>query len=285
MLKMPPEPKWLSARVAGRPVGVDRKANALLGYVVAQEGPFKSDGRGEFDEAALREIVRLGNAAPGGLKSRFTHPDMSSDGLGKFLGRARDFSLSTVRDARTGKEVKAVRADLHFDASAAATPSGDLAGYVLTLAESDPDALSSSLVLCPDEEFRLNPDGTRAKGPGGEPLPPLWRPKVLHASDLVDSGDAVDGLLSASLSADGLPLSQLWRGAQLLDTVFVGQARSVVEARCLAYLGRYLERKFGPPASPVPTPRLDALRLRLDAVDLAARTLGGPTRGDARQTD
>src|SRR6478736_2517606 len=93
----PAEPHWLYARAAGRATGVDRGTGAgvLRGYVVAQEGDFKSEGRGAFDRAALAEVVRLGNAARGGLKSHFTHADMSSDGLGKLLGRTRDFGLGT----------------------------------------------------------------------------------------------------------------------------------------------------------------------------------------------
>lgn len=268
MRTMPVQPEYLRASFTGRAVKVDRDAGALRGYVAAQQGPFKSDGRGEFDEPALKEIVRLGNAARGGLKSRFTHPDMSSDGLGKFLGRARDFSLGTALDARTGKTVKAVRADLHFDASAFDTPHGNLADYVMRLAESDPDAISSSLVLRVDEEFRLKKDGTPQTDDDGEILPPLWRPKALHASDIVDTGDAVDGLLSAQLSTDALPLSELWAGAEMLDRVFAGQSREVVEARCREYLARYLDRKF-PAPEPVPTPKLDALASRLAA--MAAR--------------
>jgi hypothetical protein len=51
---MPVEPQWLSARPRAAPVGVDREAKVIRGYVVAQEGPFKSAGRGEFDTAALK---------------------------------------------------------------------------------------------------------------------------------------------------------------------------------------------------------------------------------------
>ncbi len=276
----PAEPDYLRVNYQGRPIGVDREAGVLRGYVVAQEGPFKSEGRGEFDEQALRQIAKMGNAAGKGLKSRFTHPDMSGDGLGKFLGRSRDFSVGTATNA-AGKTVKAVRADLHFDESAYDTPSGNLAEYVMKLAESDPDALSSSLVIKPEEEYRLNPDGTRQCNPEGEPLPPLWRPKELHASDLVDTGDAVDGLLSAQLNTDGLPLSQLWKGAQLLDQITAGQPRDVVESRMQEYLGRYLDRRYGgaPPTVPdevvavvqAATPKLDARRERLEEMARRAK--------------
>lgn len=282
---MPARPEYLRATVVGRPVGVDREARVLRGYVVAQLGEFKSAGRGRFDQESLTQIVNLTNAKPAGLKSRFTHPGMSDDGLGKFLGRARGAYLGTATDARTGQPVPAVRADLHFDPSASKTPSGDLAGYIMSLAESDPDAMSSSIVVKPD---RFVPDkhGKLVKladdDEGPPDVTPLWRPRELHASDIVDQGDAVDGLLSAGIDVDGLPLSELWRGAQMLDAVFAGQSREVVAARCEEFLRKYLDRRFGdeehtpiPPApvAPEPTPKLDATRLKLDEMDLYLRRL------------
>ncbi len=269
----PAEPHYLRATFQGRAIGVDRTGSGCLrGYVVAQEGVFK-DRRGEFDTKALQMIADQGNAAPKGLKSRFTHPDMSGDGLGKFLGRSREYTMGTAT-APGGRSVRAVRANLYFDPSAHNTPSGNLADYVMRLAESDPDALSSSLVIEPEEECRLNRDGTLECDEDGQPLPMLWRPKALHASDIVDTGDAVDGLLSAQLNTDGLPLSQLWKGAQLLDQITAGQPRDVVESRMREYLGRYLDRRYGgaPPTVPdevvavvqAATPKLDARRERLE---------------------
>lgn len=241
------KPAWQACKAIGRPIGVDRKNNIIHGYVVAQEGPFKSDGRGEFDSRSLASIIVLMNANQGGTKSRFTHPDMSNDGLGKFLGRVHNPTLSTAIDARTGKEVKAVRADLHFDKTALETPpSGGrpLGDYVMALAESDPGALSSSIVVKVDEEYRIEKDGTPTLGEDGNPLPPLWRPKDIRASDIVDTGDAVDSMLSAE-TIDGLPLAALWRGSELLDSVFAGQSREVIEERLTAWLGRYLTGRFG----------------------------------------
>lgn len=285
MRTIPLRPEYLRATAVGRAIGVDRDAKVLRGYVAAQSGPFKSDGRGEFDELSLEQIVKLANTARGGVKSRFTHPDLSGDGLGKFLGRARDFSLSTALDARTGKKVKAVRADLHFDPTAHDTPHGDLAKYVMDLAESDPDALSSSLVVKPEEVFRLAKDGAPVADDEGNPLPPLWRVKELHASDIVDTGDAVDGLLSAPQLAEALSvgitpeLKKLLKwdnlvrlSSQLLDGMFEGQPREVVEARVTEYLTRYLNRKFGADI-PAATPRLDAMSTRLAEMMLATERM------------
>lgn len=279
---MPVEPAYLRASFAARPIGVDRKKNVLRGYVVAQRGVFKSE-RGQFDDTDLKTIVKLGNQGQAGLKARLAHPTLSDDGIGKFLGRARNFSLDGDR----------VRGDLHFDRTAFDTPSGNLAKYVMDLAESDPEAISSSLVLQVKEEFQLDAKGKPLHGEDGEPLPPLWRPTKLHASDIVDTGDAVDGLLSA----DALPDAAVRKGCELLDSVFAGQPWDVVEARCLAWLGRYREHRgdamvatgkeqvlrtavqkgFGlqiveiPIGRPAPAPGLADYKLRLQAMDAAAK--------------
>lgn len=223
--------EWLRSNVTAPLVSVDRENKVIRGYVVAQSGPFKTPGRGEFDEQSLRKIVKLINATPKGLKSRFAHPSLSEDGIGKFLGRARDARLDKDR----------VRANLHLDPSSFSTPSGDLGGYVMDLAETDPDAFSSSLVLRIDKIKRTDKRGRPEKDEEGNDLPPLWRPTELHASDVVDEGDAVDGFLSADSL---LPDAVLRRGAQLLDQQFPGATREVVEARCLAFLGRYLDWRY-----------------------------------------
>jgi hypothetical protein len=294
---LPLKSEWLRANVISAPVQVDRQARVIRGMVLAQEGPFKTPGRGEFNQAGLKEVVRLVNAKPKGLKSRFAHPTLSDDGIGKYLGRVREAWLGRARNAG-GAEVVAVRGDLYFDDSAFDTPSGDLASYVMTLAEGDSDAISSSLVVQPELIYRTDKKGKPLTDDNGNELPPLWIPKVLHASDLVDEGDAVDGLLSAQLDPDALPDAAVRRGAELLDRFFGGQPRPVVEARCQAWLCRYLDLRFGapepPPApavvqcdtstedtvpavtlaatgavTPVVTPRLDKIKARLRESDLA----------------
>lgn len=256
MNKQPGDLELLRTAVTGRPIGVDRKANVLRGYVVAQLGPFKSEGRGEFDQFALDEILRLGGESKQGLKSRFNHPTMCDDGLGKYLGRAKDFFMGEALNA-DGKTVPAVRADLHFDPTALDTPpegGKPLGEYVMDLAESDPDAISSSLVLRVNREYRLNPDGTRKRDEKDQELPPLWRPVRLFGSDIVDTGDAVDGVLSVG----GASGETLWQGAQLLDEHFAGKGREEIKARLEQFLGQYLDWKFGPEeppaAAPVPAP-------------------------------
>ena len=235
---LPAESHWLRAEpaVGSSRIGVDREQNRINGFVVAERGPFKTPGRGEFDSQSLQRIVELGNAAPNGLKSRFTHPDLSNDGLGKFLGRATNFR----------QEGDKVRADLQLDSTSLDTPpegGRPLGEYVLELAASDPAAFSSSLVLTVDREFRLNDDGTRQKDEDGNPLPPLWRPLELHATDVVDTGDAVNDFLSTNSFPDDV----VRQASQLIDRQFSNLSRDVVEARLTSYINRYLDNRFGEP--------------------------------------
>ncbi len=239
--------EWLRANTLAQGVGVDREKNAILGYVVAQEGVFKNAVRGEFDEKSLRKIVALMNREPKGLKSRLSHPTLSNDGIGTYLGRVRNGRLDAVRVKRDGERqtMLAVRGDLYFDQSAFETPNGNLADYVMTLVESDPDALSSSLVLKSDLEWRMDPKTKKpALNDKGDPLPPLWRPTALHATDVVDTGEAVDGLLS-HLSSDGLPDEYVRKGAELLDAAFPDASREVLQARLQSWMDRYLEMRYG----------------------------------------
>jgi hypothetical protein len=246
-------PALLQAPAAGAGrVGVDREQRTLFGYVVALSGPFKSEGRGEFDELSLRQIVEAWPAA--GLKSRFSHPTESADGLGRHLGRASGPYLSTATVERGGKkvEVPCVRADLKL-ADVAFEPPPDGGGlpygeYVLRLAESDPGALSTSLVLSKQSEYRRRADGTPELDEQGNELPPLWRIKALHASDVVDEGDAVDSILApARAGVESLRYTRdyLAAGEAAVDKLFAGQPRRVVRARLTSWLNRYLDRRYG----------------------------------------
>lgn len=248
----------LRATTPARAIGVDREKKVLRGYVVMQLGLLK-DRPGEADQATLDKLVELGNARKQGVKARFAHPTECADGLGKYLGRSKDFFLSEVV-TRDGKTVPCVRADLHFDPTALDTPpqgGKPLAVYTMDLAESDPDAVSSSIVVRFKREFRVEPDGTRKKNEKGEELPPLLRPLALFASDVVDEGAAVDGLFSAA----DLPNGHLWEAESLLDGLFPDATREELAGRLGGWVDRYLESRFGPapklaeqPAAPPPPP-------------------------------
>jgi hypothetical protein len=264
---------WLKSRAAGAPVGVDREAKQILGYVVAQEGPFKTNGRGEFDEKGLTQVVKLmkGNGSVG-TKVRFQHPDMSNDGLGKFLGRAHNPRMDSVKIK--GGVLQAVRADLHLAESSFRSPAGDLGSYVMDLAVEDSDALSSSLVLQAEQVYRTERNGARSRDESGKEMPPLWYPTVIHASDIVDTGDAVDGLLSV----EDLPESQLWIAAAYLDRSFDGWDCDRIRRKLHDFLESYLSRRF--PEEEQQRPNLIAnaksrlRRLRLTRHNIAHRIPG-----------
>lgn len=275
-MSLPAHSEWLRANFSGRPdIGVDRENNVLKGYVVAQEGSFKSQGRGAFDLKSLKSLQALMNKkGSAGLKSRFTHPTLSGDGLGTFLGRVHNPRIEPIQLNRDGEKVllHALRGDLHFDPTAlepAPGNSGKPYGlYVMDLAESDPDALSSSIVVTADQEEQLDPKTKRPMvDASGEPLPPLWRPKKLHASDIVDTGDAVDGLLSAQLGIEGLGDENVRRACELLSKAFPGASRDVVKARVESWLDKYLSYKFGDeddePASKPVSYEIARMRLKL----------------------
>lgn len=260
---------WLRAAVKDRVIGVDRDAKVIRGYAMAEEGPFKSEGRGEFDRQAIRKIVRMANSKPAGLKSRFAHPSLSADGIGSFLGRARNAYVDTAtREVGTDENGKptyqeraVARADLHLDPTAFNTPNGNLGQYVLDLAESDPDALSSSLVLQADEIVRLDNKGRRQVDDAGKELPPLWDPTALHASDIVDDGDAVRQFLSAD-QISGLPDAVVRQASELLLAQFGGQPRQIVAHKLQAWVDRVLNA-YWPENDEEPAAYADTLRRKL----------------------
>lgn len=255
------KPEWLRANTSGKTGEIDREKGIIYGVILAEEGRFKSQGRGEFDRAGIRTIVSLAKAKNGGLKSRWTHPGLSSDGLGTFLGRYKGVRSDTVmREGGTDgngralmKEILVARGDLHFDKTALDEPVGGgkpYGVYIMDLAESDPDAFGTSLVLKANEEFRLDKQGKPLKDDNGEDLPPLWIPVELHANDVVDEGDATNSFLSADILA-GLPDAIVRQGCEMLDKQFPDQPRDVVKARLSAFVDRYLSHRFGDDEPPI----------------------------------
>ena len=137
-----------------------------------------------IDTVMLEQTAKAINDQRMGTKSRFTHPELSGDGLGRALGRYRNAAV----------DGDIVRADLHLFKSAHKTPDGDLAGYVLELAQEDPEAFGNSIAFDTDRdaasgfvdehmvggEFK-SPDDDNAQNH------PHARLRSLEAVDVVDS--------------------------------------------------------------------------------------------------
>lgn len=163
--------------------GGDKGAGIIRGFSVITLGEALGHDMW-IDDEMLSAVENEINAGKVGLKSRFTHPGLSNDGLGSFLGRAKN--------ARRDGDL--VRADLHISPSAHDTPDGDLANYVMSLASEDPASFGTSIVFRRDrseeekhriknsseEEGFVSPDKRNKRN-----LPHV-RMKSLYAVDAVD---------------------------------------------------------------------------------------------------
>lgn len=193
------------------------------------------------DQRMLHDVQESINAAGHqGIKARFTHPGLSGDGLGSFLGR--------MKNARVDGDI--VRADLHFSQSAHNTPDGDLAAYTMDLAESDPDAFGTSIVFSHDrkaeQEFldAYDVDG-EFESPDVKNVNnlPHARLAALQAVDVVDEPAAnPDGLFhrQAEIGEEADALAAYALG--LSDQKPTLSALSIDADRVSAHLSRFLDR-------------------------------------------
>lgn len=117
--------------------GGDAGAGLIRGAAVITRG--EALGHDIWIDHTMLQQVRDAIQAAGqrGIKARFTHPGLSADGLGTFLGRFKNGYI----------DGDVVRAELHFGESAHDTPDGDLAEYVMALAAEDPTAFGNSIVF------------------------------------------------------------------------------------------------------------------------------------------
>ena len=102
------------------------------------------------------------------------------DGLGKFLGRFKNFRVDGQKLA----------ADLHISKTAHSSPSGDIGGYISALAIEDPSSLGVSIVIDFDRVWPTI-NGQEKPASGGRPdnatgKYPVARITGLYAADLVD---------------------------------------------------------------------------------------------------
>lgn len=114
-------------------------AGLIRGFAVITVGEALGHGMW-IDDVFLGQVSEAINAEKLGVKSRFAHPELSGDGMGKMM--AKTFGAEVV-DER-------VYADNHFLKSSHRTPDGDLGGYVMDLAEEAPDAFGASIAFMPD---------------------------------------------------------------------------------------------------------------------------------------
>ena len=215
------------------PQGVDRTNKVVMGAKVIEKGDLNDARDWTVDTDTLHQVVELAERGKRGVKARFTHPNMSDDGLGSYLGRWTDFRV----------ENNAVYADLHIADSAFDVPGkGDIATYVMDLAEEDPEAFGVSLATVLDDSM--------VDAEEGVPL----RFAKLRAADFVDEPAATRGGLFAISAEDPRDLPAVV--TRLLDAHFGKDVDpEVVSGRFHELLSRY----FGQEVIPVSQDqRLDA---------------------------
>ncbi|NJD60272.1 MAG: hypothetical protein FIA98_12835, partial [Anaerolineae bacterium] len=153
--------------------------DAILGVSVATTGEALGH-RLLFDDHSLFQLQQIAEGKANGIKSRFTHPDPFNDGLGKYLGRFRNFRVDNHK----------LVADLFISRAAHKSPAGDLGQYVLELAREDPGAFGVSVVV-DLERVWPTADGNEVPASGGRPASatdkyPVARITSLYAADIVD---------------------------------------------------------------------------------------------------
>lgn len=226
-------------RTAERPSKVDRKANIIFGANLMQVGDLNGGDERNWtvDSETLRNAYDLMTRGNNGSKARFTHPNMSSDGMGSYLGRWKNVRV----DGGT------LRGDLHIADAAFRSPQGDLGTYVMDLAESDPEAFGVSLATQLDhgdrETFRKSEDSKAGK---------KWpmRFAAVRAADIVDEPAATRGGLFDLTTPD---LRNLPAQATALLTTYFGDAEpDVIRGRINSFLDRYLSERTKTMADSVP---------------------------------
>lgn len=145
--------RFRSTAFRAAPQQIVREQQVIAGAALCTRGEALGHGLW-LDLTFIDQITELAAAtAARGLKARFTHPGLCADGLGTYLGRWKDCQ----------RDGDVLRGTLHLSATAHSTPKGDLAGYVLDLAEEDPTAFGTSIVFSCDqasmEQFMLDHGG------------------------------------------------------------------------------------------------------------------------------
>jgi hypothetical protein len=212
------------------PAKVDRKANIIFGANLMQVGDL-NDGDARpwtVDAETLSQAQQFMSRGNNGSKARFTHPNMSSDGMGSYLGRWKNVRV----DGGT------LRGDLHIADAAFKSPQGDLGTYVMDLAESDPEAFGVSLATRLDQKDLEEFDRKRT----GKKWP--MRFSDIRAGDIVDEPAATRGGMFDLTTPD---LRNLPAQATVLLSTYFGDAEpEVVRGRINAFLDRYLSNRETP---------------------------------------
>jgi hypothetical protein len=227
----PPQADMFRTEVASGAERVDRTKNIIFGASLMQEGDLNDDRDWTVDGGSLANALDLMERTNAGSKARFTHPNMSADGMGSYLGRWKNPRI----DGDT------LRADLHLADAAFTSPNGDLGTYVMDMAEEDPEAFGISLATRINNEamkkLKLEKQAADENWKGRTPL----RFRAVHAADVVDDPAATRGGFFSLSEIDNRNLPA--QATMLLDSYFSDAEPDVVTARINGFLTTYFKAK------------------------------------------
>lgn len=258
---------------------VDTAKRIVYGAKAMQVGPLSAgDHRPwKIDRVTLEQLQEFAAAKPAGVKMRFSHPNMSRDGMGRHVGRARNPRI--VED--DGPAYLAV--DCHLNAKGGPR-TADQVAHILDLADSAPEDFGLSIAPLLDEAAmsKQEPDRDGLKA---------VRIKSLDAIDFVDEPAATNGLFALdTVDMQDLPA----QATELLDTYFANASAEVIRARFSDFVSTYLTNREGAematkqdekPAKPETLgvqEDVDALKTEVEALkaDIAAMKAADATEGE-----
>lgn len=256
-IETPPQTDMFRTSLSTGAERVDRKNKIIFGANLMQEGDLNDERDWTVDDGTLLNALQLMQRGNNGAKARFTHPNMSADGMGSYLGRWKNPRI----DGGT------LRADLHLAESAFKSPNGDLGTYVMDMAEEDPEAFGISLATRINreemEKLKLEKKSADENWSGRTPL----RFRSVHAADVVDEPAATRGGFFSLSEVDNRNLPA--QATVLLDSYFSDAEPEVVTARINGFLATYFKGKGKAMAETATAPEPQKTQ-PAPAVDLAA---------------
>lgn len=159
-------------------IEIDRMGGVLKNIAIISQGPATGHGF-EIDATMVRQIVDQINAEPTGVRSRLSHP-ADADGVDKLVGR--------IKNARV--DGRQARGDLQLGRYAKAAPTGDLARYILDIAEEDPSLIGISVVFRSAKPERGPNNVTLARSAGVEAADVVATPAANPSGLLSSNGDS-----------------------------------------------------------------------------------------------
>lgn len=268
----PPQTDMFRTTISNGAERVDRKNKIIFGANLMQEGDLNDDREWTVDGETLANALQLMQQGNSGAKARFTHPNMSADGMGSYLGRWKNPHI----DGST------LRADLHLAESAFKSPNGDLGSYVMDMAEEDPEAFGISLATrinhAEMEKLKLEKKSADENWKGRTPI----RFRSVHAADVVDEPAATRGGFFSLSEIDNRNLPA--QATVLLDSYFSDAEPEVVTARINGFLATYFKGKGKAMAETSTAPETQKTQTA-PVVDLAAEraTAAEQARKDERE--